>query len=183
MTTIQVITPNSASQDPLYANTLFLAGPTEVPWRDEFLALLEKHLLLLLNDDNSPRIQGLTIYDPFQPDWDATWREDYVADPRFRAQVDWELDRQDAAAAVAVFFDARTRAPVSLLELGLCARRRTGRALVGCQPGFWKRGNVQAVCERYGLPLEDSLEGLVARVVTTVLEEGQVRGGGAKGAD
>lgn len=169
---IQVITPNSPSQNPLHATTIFLAGPTDVPWRADFLARLRQHLSEKIppnaSDTTAATPRGLTIYDPFQPDWDATWREDYAGDPRFRAQVDWELDRQDAAAAVAVFFDARSRAPVSLLELGLCAR--SGRALVACQHAFWKRGNVQAVCERYGVPLEDTLEGLVARVATTALE-------------
>lgn len=68
----------------------------------------------------------------------------------------------DSATVVVVYFDERSKAPVSLLELGLVAR--SGRVVVGCQPGFWKRGNVQAVCARLGVPLEEDMEGLVMRL-------------------
>lgn len=145
----QVITPNDLEQQPLYpTRSIFLAGPTEIPWRAGFIAALRQRLTAT----------NTTIFDPFQPKWDSTWKEDVDRDPRFAAQVAWELTAQDRATAVAVFFHADSKAPVSLLELGLCAR--SGKAVVGCEPGYWKRGNVQAVCRRYGLPLADSLNGL-----------------------
>lgn len=160
---LQRITPDTPSQAPLHATTLFLAGPTDVPWREEFTPLLEK----VLRDNPVTRaISGITIFDPFQPAWDSTWKEDYDADPRFRAQTDWELDHQEAATLVVVYFDERAKCPVTLVEFGLCAR--SGRAVVGCQAGFWKRGSVQAVCARLGVPLEDTLEGLAKRVVTVL---------------
>ncbi|KAH8752051.1 hypothetical protein F5883DRAFT_527723 [Diaporthe sp. PMI_573] len=146
---VQVITPNDADQLPRYpTRSIFLAGPTEIPWRPGFIFALRQRLTTT----------STTIFDPFQPRWDSTWKEDVDRDPRFAAQVDWELTAQDKATAVAVFFHADSKAPVSLLELGLCAR--SGKAVVGCEPGYWKRGNVQAVCRRYGVPLADSLDGL-----------------------
>lgn len=145
----QVITPNDQEQQPHYpTRSIFLAGPTEIPWRAGFIAALRQRLTAT----------SATIFDPFQPNWDSTWREDVDEDPRFAAQVGWELAAQDRATALAVFFHADSKAPVSLLELGLCAR--SGKAVVGCEPGYWKRGNVQAVCRRYGVPLADSLDGL-----------------------
>ncbi|KKY31937.1 hypothetical protein UCDDA912_g08069 [Diaporthe ampelina] len=145
----QIITPSDPEQQPIYpTRSIFLAGPTEISWREDFIAALRQRLTAT----------SLTIFDPFQPRWDSTWREDVDEDPRFAAQVGWELAAQDRATAVAVFFHADSRAPVSLLELGLCAR--SGKAVVGCEPGYWKRGNVQAVCRRYGVPLADSLGGL-----------------------
>ncbi|KAI3401374.1 hypothetical protein diail_11458 [Diaporthe ilicicola] len=148
---LQVITPNDPEQQPLYpTRSVFLAGPTEVPWRAGFIAALKERLIST----------STTIFDPFQPRWDKTWKEDVDLDPRFKAQVEWELASQDRATVVALFFHADSKAPVSLLELGLCAR--SGKAVVGCDPGYWKRGNVQAVCRRYGVPLADSMGGLVA---------------------
>lgn len=145
----QVITPNDPDQQPRYpTRSIFLAGPTEIPWREGFVAALKQRLTTTT----------ITIFDPFQPRWDSTWKEDVDGDPRFAAQVDWELTHQDKATTVAVFFHADSKAPVSLLELGLCAR--SGKAVVGCEPGYWKRGNVQAACRRYGVPLADSLGGL-----------------------
>lgn len=177
---IQIINPNSPSQEPLHPTTLFLAGPTNVPWRTDFLDHLERHLT---TTTTTP--VRLTIYDPTQPLWDATWVQDYhdaAAGARFRAQLDWELARQDAASAVVLFFDARCEAPVSLLELGLACGRGGGggRALVGCDRAYSKRGNVQAVCAQYGLPLveEGGVEALAGRVAAAVREGtiGRVRG-------
>lgn len=165
---IQVITPNTPDQTPLHAKTIFLAGPTSVPWRADFLTLLTTHMQTAApTTTTTTSTAGLTVYDPTQPLWDGTWAEDYAVDARFRQQVDWELDAQESASLVVVFLDQRSQAPVSLIELGLCAR--SGRAVVGCERGFWRRGNVQAVCARYGVPLEETLEGLVARVATVVL--------------
>ncbi|KUI55184.1 hypothetical protein VP1G_02561 [Cytospora mali] len=154
---IQVINPNDNDQTPWYPTTsVFLAGPTEFDWRTTFLATLRGP-----HSAGEPSFPNTTIYDPFQPKWDKTWKED-LSDQRFKTQVEWELEKQDKATIVAVFFDERSKAPVSLLELGLCAR--SGKAVVGCDRGYWKRGNVQAVCQRYGLPMANNLDGLVALV-------------------
>lgn len=156
---IQILTPNSPhGEGPAHPTTIFLAGPIEVPWRDAFLRLLAAADL--------PQSLPVTSYDPVQPKWDSSWREDYATDANFRAQTDWEMERLDAATVVVVYFDERCKAPVSLLELGLAAR--SGRAVVGCPRGFWKRGNVQAVCARFSVPLEEDMEGLVAKVVKRV---------------
>ncbi|KAI1196958.1 hypothetical protein F5X97DRAFT_195604 [Nemania serpens] len=127
-------------EPPRWAKTVFLAGTTsptdDGDWRE--------HLSSLLAD------QPLTIYDPARPDWDSTWREDMSFAP-FGEQVAWELDMQEAADIVVVYFHPATKAPVSLLELGLCAR--TGKAIVVCPEGYWKRGNVQVVCARFGIEM------------------------------
>lgn len=162
-TSFQILTPNSPSSAQPLPNhhTVFLAGPTAIPWREPFLALLAASDLLSATD-------SITIFDPMQPKWDSTWTNDYAADANFRAQTDWELARLATAHTVVVYFDANNPAPVSLLELGLVAQ--SGRAVVACQRGFWKRGNVEAVCARLGVPLEEELEGLVKRVVERVKE-------------
>lgn len=167
---IQIITPNDDSQDPLYPTTsVFLSGATTFPWREVFLAKLRDLFHSAAGDDDTAHHHhhhhhpgGVTVYAPFQPNWTAEWRED-LDDASFRVQVGWELARQDGAAVVAVFFDARSQSPVSLLEFGLCAR--SGKAVVGCDRDFWKRGNVEAVCQRYGVPMADDVDGLVALVL------------------
>lgn len=155
---IQIITPNDDDQTPWYPTTsIFLAGATNVAWRETFLAGLRG-----LHSTGETPYPSTTVYDPFQPNWTADWKED-LGDGRFKRQLEWELEKQDNAAIVAVFFDGRSQSPVSLLEFGLCAR--SGKAVVGCDRGFWKRGNVQAVCQRYGVPMADDLNGLVTLVL------------------
>ena len=104
----------------------------------------------------------ITILNPRRPDWDSTWREDISCAP-FKEQVEWELDTQEAADVIAMYFDPATKAPISLLELGLFAS--SGKMIVCCPEGFWKRGNVQIVCARFGIELVGTLEELVASVM------------------
>lgn len=100
----------------------------------------------------------VTILNPRRPDWDSSWEEDISFQP-FREQVDWEQDMLEAADVIALYFAKDTTAPISLLELGLFAR--TGKMIVACPPGYWKRGNVQIVCDRLGVELVDSVDELV----------------------
>ncbi|KAF6823019.1 hypothetical protein CPLU01_11643 [Colletotrichum plurivorum] len=123
--------------------SIFLAGTTKSTWRDALTTSIS--------------YLPVTIFNPFRPDWDASWRED-LSDARFRDQVGWELEMQERADVVVVYFEAGTEGHVSLLELGLCVR--DGRALVACEEGYKKRGNVQAVCERFGVTMVGGFEEL-----------------------
>jgi hypothetical protein len=128
--------------------SVFLAGTTSkvdpTDWR-EILSSMLAHT-------------SITIYNPYRPDWDASWREDINFTP-FREQVEWELSKQEAADMVVLYFHPDTQAPVSLLEFGLCAKE-PGKAIVYCPEGYWKRGNVQVVCRKMGVEIVDSIEGL-----------------------
>jgi hypothetical protein len=90
----------------------------------------------------------ITILNPRREARDASWPQDMAFAP-FRAQVEWELDAQEQADLVAFYFSPATRSAVTLLELGLAAGRR--RTVVCCPEGFWRRGNVDLVCVRYGI--------------------------------
>jgi hypothetical protein len=82
-----------------------------------------------------------------------------ASNPPFREQVEWELEGLERATVVAMYFAPGTRSPVTLLELGLFAR--SGKLLVCCPEGFWRKGNVEVVCARYGVPLVNELAELV----------------------
>ncbi|KAK3303699.1 uncharacterized protein B0T15DRAFT_540999 [Chaetomium strumarium] len=132
--------------------SVFLAGTTSrtagSDWR-ETLADAMSHL-------------PVTIFNPLRPDWDSSWREDPTFTP-FREQVIWELDMQEQADLIVVYFGPATDAPVSLLELGLCAR--AGKAIVSCHPKYRKRGNVQIVCQRFGIQFLDDEKDFGSAVV------------------
>jgi hypothetical protein len=132
--------------------SIFLAGTTsatgEPDWRQTLVQALAKY--------------PIDVFNPLRRDWDRTWREDF-SDGRWAEQVEWELDMQDAADIVVFFFHGATAAPVSPLELGLCVR--SGRAIVCALDGYSKRGNVEAVCGRYGAIFVRSEIELAAAVV------------------
>jgi nucleoside 2-deoxyribosyltransferase-like protein len=131
-------------------HTVFLAGSIEMgaaeDWQSRLVAALPEHAVAL---------------NPRRADWDASWTQS-IADPQFRAQVEWELDALERATSIAMWFAPDTRAPITLLELGLHAR--SGKLVVGCPPGFWRRGNIEVVCARFAIPLASDWAAFVAAV-------------------
>ena len=103
------------------------------------------------------------MYNPYRADWDSSWLEDFNFAP-YREQVEWDFDKQDKADIVVVYFHPATQAPVSLLEFGICARV-PGKAIVICPDRYWKRGNVQIVCKKFGVEMVDSVDGLREAIV------------------
>ena len=100
----------------------------------------------------------ITFVNPHRPDWEFQLDQDISCSP-LREQVTWELDMLEASEVIAMYMGPESQAPISLLELGLFAR--SGKMVVACPEGFWRRGNVQVVCARFGVELVDSLEELI----------------------
>ncbi|HEX4515730.1 MAG TPA: nucleoside 2-deoxyribosyltransferase domain-containing protein, partial [Polyangiaceae bacterium] len=101
------------------------------------------------------------ILNPRRDDWDASWTQS-IDDAQFRGQVTWELDGLDCADVIAMWFAPDTKAPITLLELGL--HIRSGRVVVGCPDGFWRKGNIEVVCKRFGATLCGDWTSFVAAV-------------------
>jgi len=68
---------------------------------------------------------------------------------------------------IIMYFESNTQSPISLLELGLFGRRvpvrdtrrrSTHRMVVCCPDGFWRKGNVDIVCNRYGIQQFEDLD-------------------------
>ncbi|KAJ5382819.1 hypothetical protein N7517_000730 [Penicillium concentricum] len=142
-----------SKEAPRGTKSIFLAGTTTRVDTHDWRELLSTAL------SDVP----VTIYNPYRADWDSSWREDINFTP-YREQVEWELEKQEKADIVIVYFHPATQAPISLLEFGLCARVPE-KAIVACPEGYWKRGNVQIVCKRYGVEMVDDVDGLKEAVV------------------
>ncbi len=134
---------------------LFLSGSIEMgkarPWQKEVATALAS-------------LPG-TILNPRRDDWDSSWVQS-IGNPQFNEQVTWELGGLEAADVVAIYFDPDTKSPITLLELGILAAAQViaqppPRVLVCCPQGFWRRGNVEMVCDRYGIPLFDVVDPFV----------------------
>jgi hypothetical protein len=126
--------------------------------------LWQDHLTAALSD------LPITTINPICTAWDSTWVED-TTDPRFVAQVEWEMDHGKLADVIVIYFVPGTQASISLLELGMYAAMYGGEKVVVCCPeGFWKRGNVRVVCARFGVECLETVEE-VERVVRRKLIE------------
>jgi hypothetical protein len=131
--------------------SVFLAGSIDLGLAEDWQKRFEQALADL----------DIVVLNPRRDAWDATW-EQSIQNPNFRGQVEWELEGHERADVIAFYFAPATKAPVTLLELGLAAR--TGKAVVCCPEGFWRRGNVEVVCARYGMAMVEGLGELIEAV-------------------
>ncbi len=146
--------PTPVRLDPA-VRSLFVAGSIEMGAAIDWQATL----IAELGD------RDLTIFNPRRDAWDASLRQS-IEEPGFREQVEWELAGLDRADVIAMWFDPDTHAPITLLELGLYAR--TGKLVVGCPDGFWRKGNVEIVCARFDVPLSGTWDHFLATVLRVV---------------
>ncbi len=129
---------------------LFLAGSIEMGtaelWQDRVARELKDSKWVVLN--------------PRRNDWDSSW-EQSINNEKFVEQVVWELEGLERSQGILIYFDPDTKSPITLLELGLVSTllgtERLKEIVVICPEGFWRKGNVDIVCQRYGLKQLNSL--------------------------
>lgn len=131
------------------SRTVFLAGSIEMGAAEDWQTYVTTAL---------QPIPDLTILNPRRDEWDASW-EQSIDNPIFRKQVEWELDAQDLATVIMMYFAPTTKAPITLLEFGLFAA--SDKLVVCCPDGYWRKGNIEVVCDRYEIPLVNALDELL----------------------
>nr|WP_315240814.1 nucleoside 2-deoxyribosyltransferase domain-containing protein [uncultured Flavobacterium sp.] len=100
----------------------------------------------------------LVIFNPRRFDWDSNWKQS-IENKQFNDQVNWELNALEVSDFIIMFFDKNSKSPISMLELGLFADSK--KMLVCCEEGFWRKGNIDIVCKRKGIPTFENLEDLI----------------------
>jgi len=118
--------------------SVFLAGSIEqgkaINWQKTCEEELDEHF---------------NVFNPRRDNWDADW-EQSIENPQFNAQVNWELDTLEQADYIILYLTENTLSPISLLEFGLYAK--SNKLLVVCHPNFWRKGNIDVVCDKYDIP-------------------------------
>jgi hypothetical protein len=136
---------------------IFLAGSIEMGKAEDW----QTRVTNALSDLNC------VILNPRRDDWDSSW-EQKITNPQFKEQVQWELRALEQSDLIVMYFDPATMSPISLLELGLHAKDsgedRHPELIVCCPEGFWRKGNVDIVCERYGVKQVNMIEDLIAEI-------------------
>ena len=136
---------------------IFLSGSIEMGTAENW----QDRLVRELADED------VNVYNPRRDDWDSSWVQS-IANAQFREQVTWELNAMENSDIIATYFDPNTKSPITLLELGLFAQ--TGLLIVCCPEGFWRKGNVDIVCKRYGVHQVDTKDELVSAVKAQIEE-------------
>ena len=144
---IEIQAPNEIPN--VKTNTkIFLGGSIEMGTAIDW----QKDLIKRLRDEM------ITFINPRRDDWDSSWTQE-ITNPQFREQVEWELNGLDIADIIVMVFDPNTKSPISLLELGLHASSE--KMVVICPEGFWRKGNVDIVCEKYNIKQVKDIDELV----------------------
>lgn len=149
---IEIQAPNIINKPEGY-KTIFLAGSIElgraVHWQKEVISKCENPPVVFLN--------------PRRDDWDATWKQ-VKENPQFKEQVLWELAGLERADLIIMYFDPNTLSPITLLELGLHARKN--KVILYCPDGFYRKGNVDILCEMYNIKQVNSFDELINTINT-----------------
>ena len=154
---MQIIKPNTFTQDIESSITVFLAGSIEMGAVENWQQKLEN----ILEDIE----QEITLFNPRRDDWDSSWVQKQT-NPQFNHQVNWELNMLDKSDIIFMYFSPETKSPISLLELGLYAHN--GKMIVCCPDEFWRKGNVDIVCTRYNIPLFNNFDEAVGALLTKI---------------
>lgn len=124
---------------------IFLAGSIEMgtveDWQSKVVERFKDH--------------SVTFYNPRRDEWDSSWKQEQK-ETKFNEQVNWEMNNLEDCDLIFMYLHPETKAPISLLELGLHAAG--GKMIVVCPYGFWRKGNVEIVCARHNIPMFNDLE-------------------------
>lgn len=143
--------PESISKNFKTQKLVFLAGSIEMGLAEDWQSRVGSYF---------KDLAAYTLLNPRRDDWDSSWVQAFE-NPNFYQQVNWELRGLERADKIIWYVSPDTKAPISLLELGLFAA--SGKVLLCCPTGFWRKGNVDIVCERYHIPVYEKLDELLAK--------------------
>lgn len=140
-------------------NYVFLAGSIDMGKAEDWQTWVANYFV-----DKDPN-NRLGLISPRRDHWDNSW-EQSLDNIKFFEQVNWEYNYLSLSHHIFMNLLPESKSPISLLELGMFAD--SGRMIVTCPKGFWRKGNVDYVCKRYNIPefesLNDSLPFLKSRL-------------------
>lgn len=149
-------------QESIEGVSIFLAGSIEMGKAEDWQSYVAQSL----------SGHGVTLFNPRREEWDSSWKQEQKQD-QFNEQVNWEMNYLEKSDLIFMYLSPETMSPISLLELGLHAA--DGKMVVVCPEGFWRKGNVEIVCARYGIPMYEDLESGIGALVTKVRQLGGQR--------
>lgn len=144
-----------------YPISVFLGGSIDMGMAEHWQERLASDLADYDDKD-------LVLYNPRRDDWDASWVQDPTPGTQFHEQVTWELDRQDEADIRVYYFGADSKAPITLLELGLFSVYPN--VIVCCPKTFYRYGNVKIVADLYDIQIVETYDEMVPALKAMIEE-------------
>lgn len=137
---------------------IFLAGSIEMGIAEDW----QKRVVDQFKEED------VIIFNPRRDNWNSSWVQS-KDNLEFRLQVEWELNALEKSDYIILYLDPDTKSPISLIEMGLFAHSK--KMFIVCPDGFWRKGNIDIVAERYHIPQFSNLEELVNKVLENIKEK------------
>jgi hypothetical protein len=153
--------------EPVAAASVTIRSPQVLPGDDRIKVFLAGSIDMGASENWQARVEqaladeGVVLLNPRRDDWNPAWKSS-TDEPEVRKQVEWELSALNRADVILMYFAPASQSPITLLELGLHAP--SGKILLACPEGYWRKGNVDITADRYGVPRYESLDALIAGV-------------------
>jgi len=152
-------------------NTSYFESPSNISYRDHnkpsvFLAgSIEqgKAIDWQAASANSFIEKGFVVFNPRRKDWDANWKQEFV-DPQMNQQIGWEDNAMNMADHILIFLQPNTLSPISLFEFG--KHLTSGKVVMVCPTGFWRKANVDFECAKYNVPQFDTITDAIQYITT-----------------
>ncbi len=143
---MKIIKPNSPIQV-IDGISIFLAGTIDngksINWQLEMEDILKDYNVTLLN--------------PRRDNWNPnSSRAEMVK------QINCEMDNLDKCDVIFMNILEESLSPITLLELGLYAN--SGKMIVSCHEEFWRKINVDVVCDRFNIPRYDNFDDAITKL-------------------
>lgn len=149
-----------------------IKSPAELPLNDQRLKIFLGGSIDMGNSENwQEKLEeelsnsNIVLLNPRREDWNKDWQP-ISTDSNFRVQVEWELEALEFADIIVMYFAPNSQSPISLLEFGLYAK--TQKLIVLCPEGFWRKGNVDIVAEKYNVQTVQTFEELISELQTHI---------------
>lgn len=137
--------PDNIAYRDFTKKSIFLAGSIEQGKAIDWQAIASAKLLE----------EGFNVLNPRRKDWDETWVQEYI-NPQMNQQIGWEDNAMKAAEYIIIYLQPGTHSPISLFEFGKYLT--SGKVVMICPEGFWRKANVDYECATYGVPQFDSVD-------------------------
>lgn len=85
-----------------------------------------------------------------------------TAPENIEEQIRWELEAMEKCDMIAMHYEPESKSPVTLMEAGL--HMRSGRLVIHCPDGYWRRENVLVTADFYRAKMVSSLDALIQEI-------------------
>lgn len=153
--------------------TVFLAGSIDNGASTYWYDSIKEQL------DTLPINYDIDLLNPRREKWDATLSS-ISKEESFVQQVSWELNALEKCDLVIFNILGESLSPISLLEFGLMTGKRPNSVIMLCHDNFWRKGNVDVVCNRYNIQQVSTINELCEQIVNylngiSLLETGHLK--------